>query len=159
MFQQVSPRVLSLFEKPPAFNTKFLPTLIWSQKSCVNHSFYIWFDNWCPNCRVWLSGGCLGQQTAKNAIFAFRCFQKFNFDYLLLKLLICSENLKHIQHCVSFVGSVINHDFRDIGIFHPIVVLKSQIMTLSQKCQKKWFIMSLPFYTTFSWYWKLEEKT
>ena len=38
---------------------------------------------------------------------------------------------------MSFVDSVIYHDFQDLSIFHPLFGFKPQIMTLSQKCQKK----------------------
>ena len=41
--------------------------------------------------------------------------------------------------CVSFVESVIYHDFRDQRIFHPLFGLESKIMTLSQKFQKSDF--------------------
>ena len=47
---------------------------------------------------------------------------------------------KHIQICVSFVDSVIYHDFRDLSSFHPLFGLESQIMTLSQKFQKSVFL-------------------
>ena len=36
--------------------------------------------------------------------------------------------------CVSFVESVIYHDFKDLSTFYPLLCLKSQIMMLSQKC-------------------------
>ena len=65
-----------------------------------------------------------------------------------------TNNGKHIHICVSFVDSVIYHDFRDLNIFHPLFGFESQIMTLSQKIQKKWFYRSLLFYTTFSWCWR-----
>ena len=37
---------------------------------------------------------------------------------------------------MSFVDTVIYHDFGDLSIFHPFFGLESQIMTLSQKFQK-----------------------
>ena len=51
-----------------------------------------------------------------------------------------TNNGKHIHICVSFVDSVIYHDFRDLNIFHPLFGLKPQIMTLSQKCHKSDFL-------------------
>ena len=43
-------------------------------------------------------------------------FQQFNFDCLLLKILICSP--KTIQLCLLFADPVICHDFRDSYILH-----------------------------------------
>ena len=44
----------------------------------------------------------------------------------------------YLNLCV-LVDSVIYHYFRDLSTFHPHLCLKSQIMTLSQKCQKSDF--------------------
>ena len=41
---------------------------------------------------------------------------------------------------MSFVDSVIYHDFKDLSIFHPIFCFKSWIVTLSQKFQKSDFL-------------------
>ena len=90
---------------------------------------------------VWF--GCqvaVVQKRHKNAIFGCSWFQKFTFDCLLLTAPdFFTNNGKHIQICVSFVDSVIYHDFRDLSIFHPLFGLESQIMTFSQKCQKNHF--------------------
>ena len=56
-----------------------------------------------------------------------------------------TNNGKQIQICVSFVDSVIYHDFRDQRIFHPLFGFKSQIMTLSQKFQKNDFLGHFSF--------------
>ena len=89
---------------------------------------------------VWFGGQmavCV-TKLKKNAIFECSRFQKFNFDCLLLNLLICSPKTeKHIQICVSFVDTVIYHDFWDLSIITPFFGLESQIWTLSQKFQKK----------------------
>ena len=99
------------------------------------------------------------QKRHKNAIFGCSRFQKFNFDCFLLKLLICSPTTENIftfvcpcwlSHLSWFQGHkyippsfwlwVTNHDFKS-------------------KNSKKWFLRSLPFYTNFSWCWKVEEET
>ena len=41
---------------------------------------------------------------------------------------------------MSFVDSVIYHDFRDQRIFHPLFDLESQIIALSQKILKSDFL-------------------
>ena len=74
------------------------------------------------------------QKRHTNEIFGCSWFQKFNFDCLLIKLLVFfTKNGKLIQIYVSLTDSVICHDFRDSNIFHPLFGLESQIMTLSQK--------------------------
>ena len=69
-----------------------------------------------------------------------------------------TNNRKHIQICVSFVYSVIYHDFRDQRIFHPLFGLKSQIMTLSQKFQKSDFFGHCSFTQLFHDVEKLRRK-
>ena len=79
-----------------------------------------------------------------NAIFKCSWFQKFNFDCLLLLAPdLFTKKWKHIQLCVSFIDSVIYHDFRDLSIFHPLFCIKSQIMMLSPKFQKPVLTSSL----------------
>ena len=69
------------------------------------------------------------------------------------------NNGKHIQICVSFVDSVIYHDFGDPSIFHPFFGLESQIMTLSQKFQKSDFLGHCSFTQLFHDVEKLRRKT
>ena len=67
-------------------------------------------------------------------------------------------NGKHIQICVSFVDSIIYHDFMDQSIFHPLFGLESQIMTLSQKFQKSDFFAHCSFTQLFHNVQKLSRK-
>ena len=60
---------------------------------------------------------------------------------------------------MSFVDSVIYHDFRDLSIFHPLFGFESQIMTLSQKCQKSDFLGHCSFTQLFHDVEKLRRKT
>ena len=69
-----------------------------------------------------------------------------------------TNNGKHIQICVSFVDSVIYHDFRYLSIFHPLFGLKSQIMMLSQKCRKSDFLGHCSFTQLFHDVEKLRRK-
>ena len=67
------------------------------------------------------------QNWHKNAIFGCSWSQKFNFDCLLLKSSwFFTNNGTHNQICVSFVDSVIYHEFRDRRIFHPLFGLESK---------------------------------
>ena len=60
-----------------------------------------------------------------------------------------TNNGKHIQISVSFVDSVIYHDFRDLNIFCPLFGFESQIMTSSKKCQKSDFLDHCSFTQVF----------
>ena len=96
----VSLRVLSFIEKPPTVNKEFRPPLNLVPKKVLVIAFRI-------NVTLDVKIGWFGSQVAvcvkklqKNANFGFSLFQKFNFDCLLLKLLICSSRTKNI---LSFV--------------------------------------------------------
>ena len=62
----------------------------------------------CKIFMVWSSVGCFCQKTKtkkklKNAIFWCSQFKKFNFDWLLHKLLICSQKMKtYSSLCVLY---------------------------------------------------------
>ena len=84
----------------------------------------------------------------KSSTLTFYCLSSWFFN----------KNGKHIQICVSFVDSVIYHDFRDLSIFHPLFGLESQIMTLSQKCQKSDFLGHCSFTQLFHDVEKLRRK-
>ena len=84
-------------KKPPTVNTKFWPPpKLCPQKTVSIIAFRIaltldvkiyWFGHQVAFCV---------QKQHKNAIFGCSCFQKFNFDCLLLKLLICSPKTENI---------------------------------------------------------------
>ena len=94
--QSAAEYCLSL-KKPPSVNTKFWPPpKLGPQKTVLIIAFRIsltldvkivWFG-----CQVAV---CV-QKRHKNAIFGYSWFQKFNFDGLLLKLLICSPTTENI---------------------------------------------------------------
>ena len=60
---------------------------------------------------------------------------------------------------MSFVDTVIYHDFGDLSIFHPFFGFKSQIMTLSQKFQKSYFLGHCSFKQFFHDVEKLRRKS
>ena len=151
--QPVSRRVISLVEKtshPPKLGPQKTVSIIAFRSALTLDVKIVWFGRQVAG---WV------QKRHKNAIFGFSWFQKFNFDYLLLKLLICSPTTENIFKFVwscwlshlsrfqwpkpippSFWPQVTNHDVKSI-------------------ISKKWFFRSMLFYTTFSWCWKVEEKT
>ena len=69
-----------------------------------------------------------------------------------------TNNGKHIQICMSFVDTVIYHDFGDLSMFHPFFGLESQIMTLSQTFQKSDFLGHCSFKQFFHDVEKLRRK-
>ena len=81
------------------------------------------------------------QKRHNSAIFGCSWFQKFNFDCLLLKLLICSPTTENI---FKFVCPLLTQSFIMIlgtqVYFTLFFGYKSQIMTLSQKFQKSDFL-------------------
>ena len=85
---------------------------------------------------VWLSGDFLYQQTAYKWKFGFSRFWMFNFDCLLLKLLICSLGTKKIY---SFVCPL---QTRSSGMISGTQIYSTLFL-------KKWFLRSLLFYTIF----------
>ena len=113
---------------PPKLGPKKIVSIIAIRIAMTLDVKIVWFGRHAAVCV---------QKWHKSAIFGCSWFQKFNFNCLLLKLLICSPSTeKHIQICVSFVDTVIYHDFGDLSIFLPFFNLESQIMALSQKFQK-----------------------
>ena len=51
-------------------------------------------------------------------------------------LVLFTQNSNHIKIGVSFVDSVIYHDFRDTNIVHPVFDLESQSMQFKGNFQK-----------------------
>ena len=101
------------------------------------YSFENCVDTWCSNWMFWLSGGCLCQETALNAIFGCSRFQKFNFDCLLHKLLNGSPTTENI---INFVCPLWTKS--------SIMISGTQIMTLKQ-CSDVWALSRLK--PTFLW--------
>ena len=95
--QPVSPRVLSLVVKnlpqffknsdPPELGPKKTVSIIAYRIASTLDVKIEWFGRQVAVCV---------QKRHENAIFGCSWFQKFNFDCLLLKLLICSQTKKNI---------------------------------------------------------------
>ena len=117
--QSASEYSLSL-KKPPTVNKKNYSDhpKSWSQKVESVIAFRIavtleWFGRQVAVCV---------NQRHTNENFWLGRLQKFNFDCLLLKLLIClSRTEKNIKLSFSFADW---HVFRDSNIFHPIFEIK-----------------------------------
>ena len=83
----------------------------------------------------------------KNAFFGCSWFQKFN---LLHKLLICSAKTENIFKFVCPLWTKSSIMISGIKkIFYPLFGLKSQIMTLSQKLWKNYFLGHCSFMQLF----------
>ena len=105
-------------KKPPTVNTILTRPKLGPKKTVLIIALrialtldvkFVWFGR---------QGAVCVQKRHKNAIIGCSLFQRFNFDCLLLKLLIgLPKNEKHIKICVFFVDSVIFQHFRDLSIF------------------------------------------
>ena len=99
------------------------------------------------------------QKWHKNAIFWCSWFQKFNFSTVYcLSSWFVHQQQKTYSNFGSFVESVIYHDFSDQRIFHRLFGLKSKIMTLSRKFQKRDFLGHCSFTQLFHDVKKLRRK-
>ena len=135
--QPVSPRVLSLVEKTPTINKKFLPPPKVGPKITV--SIIAFRIAWTLDVKIVWFCCQVAVCVKKWHKMQFLCVVGFKSSTLTVNWLsswFIHQQRKHSQVCVSFVDSIIYHDSRELSIFHPLFGLESQIMMLSQKKKK-----------------------